>query len=132
MAHVKAPETVGELALLDDTNRSATVTAARESTMAFLSREAFTEIVAPRAELLVELSRLVVRRHLANVRDEIDSTADRNFVVVPLDSKLPLRRFVHQLKTSLRKLGTTLSINSRSFDLQSSHCRMAGRQRQPV
>jgi len=34
MAHVKAPETVGELALLDDTNRSASVTAARQSAMA--------------------------------------------------------------------------------------------------
>jgi len=117
MAHVKAPETVGELALLDDTNRSASVTAARESTMAFLSREAFSEIVAPRAELLLQLSRLVVRRHVANVRNEVDSTADRNFVIVPLDSKLPLRRFVHQLKGSLRELGTTLSIDSRSFDI---------------
>jgi len=58
MALVHANETVGELALLAESGRSATCTAARESTMAFLSREAFEDIIAPRAELLMQLSRL--------------------------------------------------------------------------
>ncbi len=116
MGEVHAPETVGELALLADSNRSATVTAARESTMAFLSRAAFDELIAPRAELLMQLSKLVVTRHIANVREETLSTSDDNFVVIPLNSRLPLRRFVHQLKSSMRELGSAMSIDSRSFD----------------
>lgn len=116
IAEVQAPETVGELALLADTNRSATVVAARESTVAVLERADFDALIAPRAQMLMQLSRLVVRRHVANVREEANTAADRNFVVVPLDARLPLRRFVHQLKNSLRHLGSCMSLDSRSFD----------------
>lgn len=116
MAEVQSRETVGELALLAGTNRSATVVAARESTVALLGCEDFNTLIAPRADMLIRLSRLIVRRHVANVRQESQLTADRNFIIVPLDSRLPVRRFVHQLKNSMRELGTTLSLDSRSFD----------------
>lgn len=115
-AEVHAPDTVGELALLADTNRNETVTAARESTLALLSRAAFDHIVLPRAQLLLQLSRLVVNRHSAKARVAVEQTADRNFVIVPLDAKLPLRRFVHLLKNSMSELDSSLSIDSRSFD----------------
>lgn len=116
MAEVRAPETVGELALLADTNRSASVITARESTVALLARKDFDALIAPRADMLKRLSRLVVRRHIDNVRQDNAGPTDRNFVLVPLDSRLPLRRFVNQLKTSLRELGSALSLNSRRFD----------------
>lgn len=116
MAEVHAAESVGELALLADDNHSATVIAARESTVALLSRETFYNLIAQRADMLMQLSRLVVRRHIANVRREDTYTPDQSFVIVPLDSRLPVRRFVHQLKSSLRELGSTLSLDSRSFD----------------
>jgi len=116
MAVVQAPETVGELALLADTTRSATVTTARESTVALLSRKDFDAIIAPKADLLMRLSRLVVRRHIDSVNRDSDAAEDRSFVIIPLDSRLPLRRFVHQLKSSMQEMGSTLSLDSRSFD----------------
>lgn len=116
MAEVRAPETVGELALLADTNRSASVITARESTIALLARKDFDEFVAPNPKMLMRLSRLVVRRHIANVRQDNSGPSDRNFVLVPLDSRLPLRRFVHRLKNNMRELGSTISLDSRSFD----------------
>ena len=116
MAVVKAPETVGELALLADTRRSATVIAARESTVARLDKGSFNSLIAPRADMLMSLSRLVVRRHLANVRSESLYSTDQNFVLIPLDDGLPLRRFVTQLKREMRKLGTTLTLDAHGFD----------------
>ena len=116
VSEVHAPETVGELALLGDAYRSSTVVAARESTVALLGRNDFKTLIAPQADMLMCLSRLVVRRHIANVRQENQITSDSNFVVIPLDSRLPLRRFVHQLKNSMRDIGTTLSLDSRGFD----------------
>lgn len=114
---VEAPETVGELALLTDAKRSATVTAARESTVALLGRNDFDELIASQAPMLMRLSQLIVRRHVENVRQQVTSTAaDRNFVLVPLDSRLPLLRFVLQLKNALRELGSAFTLNSRSFD----------------
>lgn len=116
LAEVEAPETVGELALLADTHRTTTVIAARESTVALLGRADFDELIAQKASMLMRLARLVVRRHIANTREESVIAADRNFVVVPLDSRLPLRRFILQLKNAMRELGSTLSLDSRSFD----------------
>lgn len=116
VAEVQAPETVGELALLADSTRTATVTAARECTVAVLARSAFDTLIALRPEMLMRLSRLIVRRHIANTMHPENSTADRTFLILPLDSRIPLRRFVHQLKSALRELGNTLTLNSRSFD----------------
>ncbi|ASJ75108.1 cyclic nucleotide-binding domain-containing protein [Granulosicoccus antarcticus] len=116
IGEVRAPETVGELALLADSTRTATVTAARESTVAMLNREAFDTLVAPRADMMIRLSRLIVRRHVNNVQLEDTPRTDCNFVILPLDSRLPLRRFSHQLRNAMRELGDCMSLDSRSFD----------------
>ncbi len=117
MSEVRAPDTVGELALLAGSNRTATVTAARESTVAVLNRAAFDTLIAPRADMVMRLSRLIVRRHVENTSTrEAAQRTDCNFVIIPLDSRLPLRRFVHQLKSAMRELGDCLSLDSRSFD----------------
>ena len=116
IAEVKAPETVGELALLGDTKRSGTVIAARESTVALLGRNDFRRLIATKAPMLMRLIRLVVSRHGANARQEDAVAAASNFVVIPLDSRLPVRRFVLQLKNAMRDLGSVFTVNSHSFD----------------
>jgi len=118
IAEVEAPESVGELALLAGTTRSATVYAARESTVAHLDRRHFESLIAPRADLLLALSRLVVRRHVDDVADGVLRTPDRNFVVVQLDPRLPLRRFLSQLRVGLRANGDALVLDARAFDTQ--------------
>ena len=117
VSEIRAPDTVGELALLAGSARTATVTAARESTVAILNREAFDTLIAPRADMLMRLSRLIVRRHIDNIRPSKNAErTDCNFVIIPLDSRLPLRRFSHQLRVAMRELGNCLSLDSRSFD----------------
>ena len=117
VAEVQAPESVGELALLAGTRRSASVYAARESTVARLDRDDFDALIAPRADLLMSLSRLVVRRHISEAPAPVAPQArDRNFVIVPLDSRLPLRRFLHQLRGALREHDETLVLDARGFD----------------
>ena len=117
VAEVQSPESVGELALLAGTRRSATVYAARESTVARLDLVDFETLIAPRADLLMSLSRLVVQRHVNEDPDAATTHApDRNFAVVPLDSRLPLRRFLHQLRGALRERDETLVLDARGFD----------------
>ena len=116
MGEVKAPETVGELALLGDTVRSGSVIAARESTVALLGRDDFNELIATKAPMLMRLISMVVRRHGANARRESTIAAASNFVVIPLDSRLPIRRFMLQLKNAMRELGSVFTLNSHSFD----------------
>ena len=110
-----APEPAGELAMLSDGLRSATVTAARESTVAFLHKEAFKTLIAERADRLMSLSRVIVKRH-ANTTAPRKPTGDKTFVIVPLDEQLPMRRFGYQLQRAIRDLSAPLVLDSRAFD----------------
>lgn len=119
IAQVSAPESVGELALLSGRTRSATVTAARESSVAMLPREHFAELIASDPSMLLSLSRLVVRRQTDGDRrppGRQRRVPDRTFVVVPLDTTLPLRHLLVPLKRALREHGEPLILDSRSFD----------------
>jgi len=115
-AEVHAPESVGELALLAGTRRSATVHAARESTVARLPQSEFESIIAPRADLLLPLSRLVIRRHVTDLNSIGARRPDTNFVVIPLDKRLSLKRFLNQLRRALRQNDDPLILDARTFD----------------
>ena len=118
VAEVLAPESVGELALLSDGVRSATVIAARESTVALLPTSEFHRLIADDPKLLLSLTKLVIRRQLSLERSthQMTRAADKTFVVIPLDARLHLRRFLHQLKRSLRLHGDAKVLDSRGFD----------------
>jgi len=112
---IYAPEPVGELAMLSGGKRSATVTAARESTVAFLNHDAFENLIVKNAERLLSLSQVIVRRHANHVAPR-QRSRDRTFVVVPLDNRLPMRRFSQQLKRELRVDGNPFVVDSNLFD----------------
>lgn len=116
IAEVQARATVGEFSLLGGGKRSASVYATRESTVAFLTRADFDEIIATNPDMLLSLSKIVVNRHGQN-RNAYQRAADRTFVLIPLDSNIPLRRFVQQMKRQMRKSGNPLLLDSRDFDL---------------
>ncbi len=118
IAEVRAPESVGELALLSDGLRSSTVVAARESTVALLPTSEFHRLIAVDPKLLLSLTQLVIQRQLSLERSAYQMTrsADRTFVVIPLEARLHLRRFSHQLKRSLRHHGASRVLDSRGFD----------------
>ncbi len=116
LAEVRAPETVGEQALLSDSVRSATVYAIRESTVAFLNKALFHELIAQQPNMLMPLSKLIVQRHVEKSRRTSESFKDQAIAIIPLDRRLPLRRFLHQLKREMRTIGNPLLLDARGFD----------------
>ena len=116
LAEVRAPETVGELALLSNSKRSATVYATRESTVAFLNKSLFDQLILQQPELLTPLSRLIVQRHVEKTKRAGVTKLDQTVAVIPLDPKLPMRRFLVQLKREMRKTGNPLMLDARGFD----------------
>ncbi len=116
LAEVKSPETVGELALLTNSPRNASVYAMRESAVAFLCKQHFDELIAQRPHMLMSLSQLIVQRHIETARGSKNNEIDQNFVVIPLDKRLPLRRFLNQLKEQIRTIGNPMILHSRGFD----------------
>ncbi len=116
LAEVRAPETVGELALLTDAPRSASVFAMRESSVAFLRKSIFDELIAQKPDMLMSLSKLIVQRHIENERKSGIINADQTFAVIPMDKRLPLRRFLNQLKEQLKQEGDPMVLHARGFD----------------
>lgn len=116
LAEVKSPETVGELALLTNSPRNASVYAMRESTVAFLHRDHFNEFIVQKPQLMISLSKLIIQRHIESTRGNGHTKPDENFVVIPLDKRLPLRRFLHQLKQKIKQNGDPMVLHSRGFD----------------
>jgi len=116
LAEVRAPETIGELALLSDSARTATVYATRESTVAFLKKSLFDELIAQQPELLLPLAKIVVQRHAKRSTRSQSTSKDQSIAIIPLDEKLPLRRFLHQLKRAMRADGNPLLLDARVFD----------------
>lgn len=116
LAEVRAPETVGELALLSNSKRSATVYATRESTVAFLNKSQFDQLILQQPELLTPLSRLIVQRHVEKTKRAGAAKLDQTVAIIPLDTKLPLRRFLVHLKREMRRIGNPLMLDARGFD----------------
>jgi len=118
LAELRAPATVGELALLSDGVRSADVIAARESTLGLLPLDAFQALVMPDARLLGSLARLLVRRQLDAGQDTNQrATTDRTFAILPLqDGGMP-PRLLRQLKRALREHGSTMVLDAAGFDV---------------
>ena len=132
LAEVRGSGAVGELALLSGEPRSASVTAARASTVALLPRADFDRVVRTDAALLGALARLVVRRQLGALeapargpgRRAADRLSlrpvDRVIALVPLDPPGPgapsLVRVLTRLKAALGELGSALVLDAAGFD----------------
>ncbi len=116
IAEVRAPETVGELALLSDSKRSASVYALRESTVAFLNKEHFNRLIAEQPNMVVALSKLILSRHVEKSKRLTTSENEQSIAIVPLDTRLPIKRFLSQLRREMKKIGTPLFLDARGFD----------------
>lgn len=94
-------EVVGEMALLSDLNRSATVIAMRDSALLELSREVFDDLVTAHPGLLLELARLLVTRlHRTSGATHVGSDA-RSVVLLPVDGAVDVSTFTSELTTAL-------------------------------
>ncbi len=117
LAEVHAHETIGEYALLTDSTRFATVYATRESMVARLPRDNFDSIVMSQPDLLASITQIIVERQLINARGAVEKSKDTNFVMIPLDARLPMRRLVQQMAAVFAETDQPLSIDSSSFDV---------------
>ena len=116
IGEVQAPGSVGELGLLSGSPRTATIFTRRESTIAFLEKDQFDIVMHQHPQMLVTLTRMVVRRNVELARSRRMQPHDSNFVILPLDSRLPVRRFMQQLKREMRQSGNPLMLDARGFD----------------
>lgn len=110
---VAAGETVGELGLIVDQPRSATVRALRDSELLRLSRRGFTALVEHHPDAMLQSARLAVRR-LIERTNRRPLTAARTFAVLPHDAGVDARGFALQLREALARYGSCALIDART------------------
>jgi len=104
LAEIGRGELVGEMALVTNEPRSATVTAVRDSLVLELPASAFVELVRRHPEVLREVTTRVVRRLLQSLRGGKRASPIATVVVVPLDGDAELAQFDALLAASFRRL----------------------------
>jgi predicted acylesterase/phospholipase RssA/CRP-like cAMP-binding protein len=108
-----AGESVGEMALLSDERRSATVYALRDSLLGRLSADAFHELIERHPHVLRRITALMTERlrRLAG-RGNARGTALKTVAVVPVGAAVDAERFTRQLAVALSAHGATLRVDA--------------------
>jgi len=116
LAEVRTGETIGEFALLTESQRYASVYATRESMVAKLPRESFDSFIMTNPSLLASVTKLLVKRQLLNLRGKVKRSSDTNFVIIPLDDRLPTRRLVLHMVSAFSPEDSPMILDKSGFD----------------
>jgi predicted acylesterase/phospholipase RssA/CRP-like cAMP-binding protein len=120
---------IGEIALLSDRPRSATVRAVRDSDLLLLRVSAFNSLVERTPGLLGQVARLLVDRLLAVDRPQLPPTGSRTIAVAPAGSSAgPAAELAAQLTDLLARAGSVIRLDA---DVVARHLGPGAAQRAP-
>jgi NTE family protein len=103
-------ESVGELAFLSDTRRSASVVAVRESRLACFSRHAFERLLARQPRLATSTMRLVIERFRQQQQMQVQRSRVVSIAVVKISPSVDLLAFQAALATARREFGAPVTV----------------------
>lgn len=104
---------VGEIALLSNLPRSATVRAVRDSDLLVLRQSSFRALVEQTPRVLHEISRLLIDRLLAVDRPQFEPTGNRTIAVIPAGANPdPAAAVALALTGELERLGSVLRLDA--------------------
>ena len=110
-------ETVGEMALLTDDPRSATVFAVRDSNLARISRQGFNHLIDCRPQLMMNVSRILIdrlkRRSVVGVQRQAPCLT---IGLVPANTSVQLAEVARDLADGLAAYGPVALLSSAEVD----------------
>lgn len=109
-------EVVGEMALLTDAPRSATVRAIRDTELAKLTRHGFERMAHVHPPAVLHMTRLIVQRLQRLLRSTHAPESVSTIAVVPLYGDTPGAAFARRLQTALSAFGSTQVLDAASFE----------------
>jgi predicted acylesterase/phospholipase RssA/CRP-like cAMP-binding protein len=116
MSRMYSGEVVGEIALLTDDRRVATVFAVRESTLVRFSKETFFELAHRYPQFLLRIARLNIerlRRTQGALRDE---PATATVGLIPLSTAVPIAELARELTVELSDYCRVLRVDAQAAD----------------
>lgn len=118
LAELGRGETVGEMAILGGDDRSATVTAVRDTNLARLSRESFDRLSAKYPQAIAPM---FIRKIIERLQREIsgrgrDPEILNTIAVVPISEGVDVEAFCTRLAAGLCRFGRTLHLSGAKLD----------------
>ena len=111
LGEISRGESVGEMALITGEPRSAGIVAIRDSVLIRLSKATFERLIRSQPELLLNLSRLVVRRLTRFERGRGRNSRIRSVAVVFAGEGVPREEFLRRFSASLGAHGSILRLS---------------------
>ena len=111
LGEISRGESVGEMALITGEPRSAGIVAIRDSVLIRLSKATFERLIRSQPELLLNLSRLVVRRLTRFERGRGRNSRIRSVAVVFAGEGVPREEFLRRFSASLGAHGLILHLS---------------------
>jgi NTE family protein len=111
IGEISRGESVGEMALITDEPRSASIVAIRDSILIRLSKASFERLIRSQPDLLLNLSRLVIRRLTRSQRGRGRNSRIRSIAVVFAGESVAREEFIRRFSAALGVHGSTLNLN---------------------
>lgn len=105
-------ETIGEMAIWTAEQRSATVRAARDSSLMGYSQQAFDRLTESRPQILRRLGEQVIARLRRTIGTSGAAQTATNIVVLPASGDEPMAEFSRTLTAALAQFGTVRHLDS--------------------
>ncbi|MFQ5822535.1 MAG: cyclic nucleotide-binding and patatin-like phospholipase domain-containing protein [bacterium] len=109
-------ECVGEMAILSEEDRSATVYAIRDTELVKFSKAEFDRLIEKYPQAMMRIARIIVSRLRRTIRLSRLVNSLATIAVIPVDKDVPLSDFTDHLATTLAATGSTLHLNADRFD----------------
>ncbi|MBW2294320.1 MAG: patatin-like phospholipase family protein [Deltaproteobacteria bacterium] len=109
-------EAIGEIGLLTNETRSASLWATRDSRLVRISQTAFDALAEKNPDLLRRLAKVVVSRLRKRTSSYRFSPRVSNIAIIPARAKNRTTRFAEELQSTLSRFGSTLHLNSERLD----------------
>jgi len=116
VAEVGRHEVVGEMAIISEEPRSATVVAIRDSELLMFSREEFDRIVDEHPRAMLKIARVIAGRLRRSSRSQGVSRRELSITLIPAGKAPILSRCVRELDKGFSLIGSTLVIDSDFVD----------------
>jgi predicted acylesterase/phospholipase RssA/CRP-like cAMP-binding protein len=111
-AEVPRFQTIGEIALFTEHDRTATVMALRDSVLLKITRERFEKLSHEWPDFTLQIGRLIVNRLASqSLGKHLQATNATILAVISASDDVDLDHFHHQLCEALKPLGKTLAID---------------------
>jgi len=116
VGEVARNEVVGEMAIITEEPRSATVVAIRDSELLKFTRKDFEDLVENHPGAMLKIARRIVERLRQSIHSKSASRKELSIAIIPAGEGAPLDSFMGELVEGLGDIGSTLVLDSDFVD----------------